>query len=287
MLFRNVLFPFDYSPRCRHVEPFIKRFIDRTGAHLTVINVIEDPRSHYPSSTAFIIPPSELDEILTASKKFLREQVKEAFPGCEPDTICKMGEPAKEIVRAANENNIDLIIMPTRGRGSFRPLLLGSVTAKVLDEVSCPVWTDAHGEEPRRALKFPVERILCAVNQKQEDAATIRSAAEVAQMCAAKLALIHVLPELDPGLKMLRPEWVHEVRERARNQIASLCERAGVDAEICIQEGPISLRIQQAAMAQKADLVVIGRGHLQRFLGRLRTNAYAIIRDSPCPVLSF
>jgi nucleotide-binding universal stress UspA family protein len=35
-----------------------------------------------------------------------------------------------------------------------------------------------------------------------------------------------------------------------------------------------------------ADLVVIGRGKLQEALGRLRTNAYAIIRQSPCPVVS-
>ena len=35
-----------------------------------------------------------------------------------------------------------------------------------------------------------------------------------------------------------------------------------------------------------ADLVVIGRGHTHAPLSRLRTNAYAIVREAPCPVLS-
>jgi nucleotide-binding universal stress UspA family protein len=43
-----------------------------------------------------------------------------------------------------------------------------------------------------------------------------------------------------------------------------------------------------AAVAEEdqADLVLIGRGTLPRFAGRLRSNVYAIVRDSPCPVLS-
>ena len=36
-----------------------------------------------------------------------------------------------------------------------------------------------------------------------------------------------------------------------------------------------------------SDLVVIGRGVVRQTLGRLRTSAYAIIREAPCPVLSF
>jgi hypothetical protein len=35
-----------------------------------------------------------------------------------------------------------------------------------------------------------------------------------------------------------------------------------------------------------ADLLVIGRGSAAGMFGRLRTNAYAIIRQSPCPVVS-
>ena len=62
---------------------------------------------------------------------------------------------------------------------------------------------------------------------------------------------------------------------------------AGTDVEVCIESGRVSSVVRRAALRHNADLVVIGRGKLQKPLGRLRTSAYAIIRESPCPVLSF
>ena len=53
--------------------------------------------------------------------------------------------------------------MPTHGYGIFRSMLLGSVTAKVLHDAACPVWTGVHVEEtPPNSAAF--ERILCAVD---------------------------------------------------------------------------------------------------------------------------
>jgi hypothetical protein len=44
--------------------------------------------------------------------------------------------------------------------------------------------------------------------------------------------------------------------------------------------------VRQAALDRHADLVVIGRGVMHSTFGRLRTQSYDIIRQSPCPVLS-
>jgi hypothetical protein len=44
--------------------------------------------------------------------------------------------------------------------------------------------------------------------------------------------------------------------------------------------------VHQAALGHSADIVVIGRGVIQKPLGRLRTGAYEIIREAPCPVIS-
>jgi hypothetical protein len=52
----------------------------------------------------------------------------------------------KRIVEFAHNNNITLIAMPTHGYGLFRRFLLGSVTAKVLHDADCPIWTGVHME---------------------------------------------------------------------------------------------------------------------------------------------
>ena len=168
MQLKEVLFPFDYSKRCRHTAPFVNSVLEKTEAHLTILNVIEDPSARYPPSAAFLFPQSERDEILAHSTRFLQKYTEETFPGRAVRAVCRMGDPAKEIVRIATDSKVNLIMMPTHGCGRFRALLLGSVTAKVLDEANCPVWTDAHMDEESRTLGVAVSNILCAVDDKKE-----------------------------------------------------------------------------------------------------------------------
>jgi len=51
-----------------------------------------------------------------------------------------------------------------------------------------------------------------------------------------------------------------------------------------VESGEVSKAVRAAAGRLNADLVVIGRGAADN--ARLRTNAYGIIRESPCPVVS-
>ena len=73
----------------------------------------------------------------------------------------------------------------------------------------------------------------------------------------------------------------------ARNELATIrSSPLALTLRSCVAAGEVGNVIRQAAVQHKADLVVIGRGHLGETLGRLRTNAYAVIRQSPCPVIS-
>lgn len=56
-----------------------------------------------------------------------------------PEFVIAAGTPAVEIVRAADEREVDLIVMGTHGRGGVSHLLLGSVAEKVIRTAPCPV----------------------------------------------------------------------------------------------------------------------------------------------------
>lgn len=286
MPFTHVLFPFDYSDQCRRAALSVKDLVDKTGAKLTILNVVGDPGMNYPASAAFLVPQIERDQIVAASTRFLRQYASEAFGAVPVTLVVEMGDPAREIIRFAAENQVDLIMMPTAGRGPFRQLLLGSVTAKVLDEVRCPVWTDAHKPQNGCTPEQAGQSILCALDDTDESISVLCSARDFTTMYSAEMHVVHAIAEFDVRFKMLRPEYVHEFRESAKTKIEKRLTQAGIDVSVCVQAGPVSAVVQQAALGYKAQLVVIGRGHLQGFLGRLRTNAYAIIRDCPCPVLS-
>jgi nucleotide-binding universal stress UspA family protein len=177
-------------------------------------------------------------------------------------------------------------MMPTRGGGRFRRFLLGSVTAKVLHDAHCPVWTSVHAAEANTVQDRPCRVILCAVGLEDGTATLLAWASQFAAAQDAALRAIHVIPAVE---ELSRNRGCIEVRrylyEKARARWDSVREKAGIDTELCLAGGPIAAGVRTAAVSHEASLIVIGHGHLQKMLGRLRSGAYEIIREAPCPVI--
>jgi hypothetical protein len=77
------------------------------------------------------------------------------------------------------------------------------------------------------------------------------------------------------------------MEQMAREDVEKLTAKMKIDnANICIREGNIAKEICCFAHSIGADLLIIGRSAQYVPGGRLRSNAYAIIREASCPVLS-
>jgi nucleotide-binding universal stress UspA family protein len=201
--------------------------------------------------------------------------------------VNKLGDPASEIIQFAEQNRVDLIMMPTHSYGKFRNLLLGSVTAKVMRDARCPVWTAAHTENSDLPEHFECKSILGAIDLKPASVLLIRRYVDLAREFNAKLRLVHAVPGASPDIQYgLDQDLPRFLLQAAREEIGRLQSAAGSNLEVCMEGGPVSKIVRAAAQHHDADLVFIGRGTLQEKFGQLRTNAYAIIRDAPCPVLS-
>ena len=62
-----------------------------------------------------------------------------AHHGVRTEKVVLMGEPEEWILEQARERDVDLIALPTRGRGAFRRLILGSVAEHVVQKADCAV----------------------------------------------------------------------------------------------------------------------------------------------------
>lgn len=129
---KKILFPVDFSERCASVAPMAETFTRRFQSELTLLHVL---------------PPEALDVPFTPAQAALETFAAHKLAGIETKQVLLHGDPAGEIVRFAQEQNSNLIMMPTHGYGPFRRFLFGSVTAKVLHDARPPVWTDVHAEE--------------------------------------------------------------------------------------------------------------------------------------------
>jgi nucleotide-binding universal stress UspA family protein len=112
--------------------------------------------------------------------------------------------------------------------------------------------------------------------------------AKLAAEFGAELLLIHALVELDPRTEgyHFSPEWRRFLVESAETEIAALQRKSGTNAKVNLAMGPVAECVCGEARSIDAGLLVIGRGTDAGILGRLTGDAYSIIRQSPCPVVS-
>jgi nucleotide-binding universal stress UspA family protein len=277
--FSHILFPVDFSKRSAAALPIIISWAERFHARATLLHTVQIPITAYGGADPYpvIIDSQPMEE--SARKRL--EQVE--FPGAE--RLVTVGDPAFEIVEYARENGVDLIMMPTHGYGAFRSLLLGSVAAKVLHDARCAVWTSAHTED--FAGRTEIRSILCAIETGAGAVELVRAANELAQSCQARLRLVNavVVDETRPE-KYLEADLTAALLKISREELADIQQHAGTSLEVSVEAGAVSSVVRDAVKEFDADLVVSGRGKLHATFGRLRSNGYAIIRDSPCPVLS-
>jgi nucleotide-binding universal stress UspA family protein len=277
---KRILFPVDLSPQCRALAPHVTAMASSFQAELVVLNVLEAPSGYYKDWNAYLSLVNW--EAIKEHRQFrLAAFVTEAFKSPSVAYLMEEGDPAHTIVNYAREHSVDLIMMPTHGYGPFRSLLIGSVTAKVLHDIELPVWTSAHSTDLAPAAN-KYQRVLCAVDITEKSIPLMQWADEFTCHFKSTIRLAHAVP----GADGVDPSFQSFLFSTARNELAKLQKSAGIDVETCVAAGEVGNVIRQAAIQHNADLVVIGRGHLGETLGRLRTNAYAIIRQSPCPVIS-
>jgi nucleotide-binding universal stress UspA family protein len=201
--------------------------------------------------------------------------------------ILLRGDPAREIVETARGRNVGLIAMSTHGHGPFYRLLLGSVTAKVLHESQCPVWTGAHLEEPP-AHEFQIRHILCSVDLSPHSRHTASLAAGMAAAVDARLTLVHITAGVEnygPGGPWVDPAWKDAIVGSAAEEIARLQQDVGTNAEVIIDSGNVLELLNRAAEQTKADVLTIGHIPGRSHLGD-NGNGYGIIRGSRIPVMS-
>jgi len=287
--YRRILFPVDFSLRCRQMAPLVADVARKFFSEVVLLHALDPlPVVCYAPEFTFFAPAEFLEKQQRTMSAELAEFAATQFGDLPVKHLVSTGDAADCITAQVARNNIDLIMMPTHGRGVFRRLLLGSVTAKILHDCPFPVWTTAHCEGPdRNTHGHAIRRILCAVDTGPENTRVLEVAADLAHEYGAAVHLVHAIPgqeayyenTIDPGLRQF-------LMRSAREKINALQHEAGTSWELCVKMGAVADSVRGVAGEFGADLVLIGRGRMRERFETRRTHSTAIIRESPCPVLS-
>jgi nucleotide-binding universal stress UspA family protein len=284
---RKILLPVAFSERCRGAACYAAAIGCHFNGRLTVLHSLESAAVSTRGFEGIALPESWYAQQREHMQKELERFFLQELRGAGVQYVLVEGDPAREIVRYAHAENTDLIVMPTHGYGPFRRFLLGSVTAKVLHDAGCPVLTGPHMEDaPRGSIGFA--NVVCAVDLGPQSAAVIEWGARFAESYGAKISFVHAIPlhELRLGGVYFDDAWRTESVKRVRESIAELCAASNVGGNIYIEFGEPATAVADYASSLEANLVVAGRTHAAGIAGRLRSTGYAIVRESPCAVVS-
>lgn len=275
--FRKILFPVDYSEPCRAIVPYVLEMQSRFSAELSLVH------AYGPEALAYSPLPITDPELPVQARALAEERLSEFaqanFPGLRVELHTGIGEPGGVIHDVVQRQGADLVMLSTHGRGPLRRLLLGSVTAKVLHDLTVPVWTG-------HPLRIPYTSVLAAVDSSDEAEAVMRAAASLATAYQAKLSLAYVLDMPPVSMETAFGPYRDDFMRAAEERLVELKKRAGVSAPHTILEGLVAEAIRDHALSSGADLIVTGRGRDLGTFSRMWSNLYAIVRHAPCPVLS-
>ena len=130
---KKILFPTDFSRSSDAGLEHATVLARDAGASLLIVHV-EEPPAAYGGELYYGLMEPDNSELW----RMLRE-VKPTDPAVQFEHRLLLGDPASEIVRLAEEEHVEMIIMGTHGRTGLRRFLMGSVAEAVVRRATCPV----------------------------------------------------------------------------------------------------------------------------------------------------
>jgi nucleotide-binding universal stress UspA family protein len=283
----HIVVPVDFSEKSEGAARCAAALRRRFGSPVTLLHVLPPP--HYEFG-AMEVGGGVIEDLYRNRSEQASEDLDgllaEELAGDGVERVVVEGDPAATIVEVAHSHGSGLILMPTHGYGTFRRFILGSVTAKVLHDADCPVWTGVHMEGVYTRTR-PFMHIVAAIDLGPQSERALMWAHRFAEMTGAELSLVHAAPDIEQRAgEYFDPDWRKHVENSIREETAALLSRLGMSAPLTIESGETAETVCNLSRAAEADILVIGRGSAAGVFGRLRANAYSIIRLSHCPVVS-
>ncbi len=137
-IYKHILLATDFSECCDDVSAKAKTMAENSSAKLSIVHIVD----YLPSIDSLYGPviPAEIDlteQLLSSAKEQVASKANNLNIPNDQQWV-ELGSPKYEIVRIAEENQVDLIVLGSHGRHGLG-LLLGSTANGVLHHAKCDV----------------------------------------------------------------------------------------------------------------------------------------------------
>ena len=199
--------------------------------------------------------------------------VRHLRPGLEASAEVLVGDPRQALVELSRQAH--LLVLGSRGRGSFRSKVFGSVSAAVSRDAACPVFVC----RPPSRTEVPTRGILVGADGTPESLPVIEFAFHQASLLDLPLTVVHcvwdqVAALLGPGLVSAQEEGLEQQRLLLSESVAGMSAKfPEVSTDLRLGRGLAEEFL--AADTDAWNLLVVGRHPVDTLL-RLVTGSVAI-----------
>lgn len=287
-----ILCPIDFSEFSVRAYRHALSVAEHYHAKLVAQHIVELWR--YPS-LSFAASVAAYDEFCQAvyerGKEELQEFVKTHTRGeTQPELLVQHGIAADCILRLAQAQKTDVIVMGTHGRRGYDRLTLGSVTDRVMRNASCPVLAvckppdDSSASDKEQGHGRHLGRILFCTDFSRNSEQAFNYAISATAEYDAELTLLHVLEEAPNAAKS---EQAIAAATEQLDRVIPPEARKTLKIKIAVRIGKPYQQIIKLAKEEQIDMVAMGvhgRGALD--LAVFGSTTYRVIQLGPCPVLA-
>lgn len=164
---RQILVPTDFSETAYYAFEYALQVTEMLDAKLILLHVYQNVpvgRSYMPTDFVEALKGQRLKRANELLQKYLAEAQRKWKNNVWASSFLRSGHEASEIVEAASDQQVDLIIMGTRGGDSPFERTIGSVTGEVIRRAHCPVLAVPAGV----AFK-PIKKVMYALGMESND----------------------------------------------------------------------------------------------------------------------
>ena len=141
---KKILYAADLSKNALYAFGYAAELARQLGATIVILHVIEPASGTFGEEVKKMAEDMELESIIWAMIHAWQRYCEsvDLELGCMgqiSDVLVRVGHPVEEILKAAEQENCDMILLGNHGKGFLKQALLGSISHKILDRTLKPV----------------------------------------------------------------------------------------------------------------------------------------------------
>lgn len=273
---KTIIVPTDFSDNATHALRYACMLNTAFKGKIIIFHSYAVPV--FDTNISYVIMPDD-GEFKKKSHEMLnkqKHQILTEYPGMDIETLVEEGYAEDAITGAAKKKNADFLIMGTQGASGLREALIGSITAAVIENTTCPVIA-----VPEKVNVNKLNKIVFATDYALNDFENVGKVIEIAKPFNAEIILLHISNgELDKSYEFASIEHFKE-QIKAENKYDKITFKLLESRDIL--DG-LNFYLDEI----KADLLAMSMHHrtfFQKMFNRSKTKRMAF--HTHIPLLAF